>query len=645
MPVDRIIVKDSKSEGAPMGVRLTLGKRIASGIILMLMLMAVVGGAGYYGLTRVSGVMELYKDVQVLQGDVAAFKEQSDQYMLAVLRADKNAKATTLKNTLSELDKGSGMVGQIKLIPGITEEWEKQLESAGEMIGKYRAAFNAYVLSEEQRDKLDPEINGFHQAILAEMKKISLWTEEMVMTGEVSIGLARNYFARASAENWTKTEEGLGKFKKSIDDWHKKVENSDQLRPVAESIEAKFEGFQKALNAYKSEVAKQAQFQSNMDQSKDKLYALCAELGQMSAKTLQGQTRLSNRIILWVFCAALLIGILYAFISTRRIVGRVNKVIGGITEGVEEVSACSGQLAQASQDLADGASHQAASIEETSSSLEEISSRVKQNAEHAGEGKNMMAEVKEIVGKVSKNMGDMAVAIEKINSSSHETDKIVKTIDEIAFQTNLLALNAAVEAARAGEAGAGFAIVADEVRNLALRAADAARNSAQLIGDTIKAVKEGSDITLAAQASFKENMEISSKVSALVEEIAGASGEQAEGIEQVNKAVAEMDKLTQKNASGAEESASLSHEMNGQAENMKRFVRDLVDLVHGENGGQVTARKIPGVEGKGRPSAAGADPDFFLAPKCLPKTRPAQESRQLTPGKIISMDEEGLKDF
>ncbi len=573
-------------------VNLTLGKRIASGIILILMLTAVVGGAGYYGLMQVSSVMGLYKEVQVLQGDVAGFKERSDQYMLAAYRADKDAKVAAVKNTLSQLDKGYAAVDGIKASLSLREEYRKQLESAEEMIREYREAFNAYVLSEEHRDKLDPEINGNYEAMLADMKKASLWTEEMVMTGEVSISMARSYFSRTSAENWRKAEEGVARFERCINDWRQKVENSEELRPVADSIKTKFAVFQKGLEEYKKEVVKQGQLRSDMDQKKNKLYTLCAGLGEISEKTLQGQTRLSNRIIIGVFCAALLIGILYAFASTRRIVGRVNTVIGGITDGTEGVSTCSNQLTKASQDLADGASHQAASIEETSSSLEEISSRVKQNAEHASEAKTMMAEVKEIVGKVSKNMGDMAVAIEKINLSSHETDKIIKTIDEIAFQTNLLALNAAVEAARAGEAGAGFAVVAGEVRNLALRAADAAKNTAQLIGDTIKSVKEGNQITLATQASFRENMEISSKISALVEEIAGASKEQAEGIEQVNKAVAEMDKLTQQNASGAEESASVAREMNGQAENMKRFVQDLVALVHGRPDNQVMAGRI-----------------------------------------------------
>jgi methyl-accepting chemotaxis protein len=178
-------------------------------------------------------------------------------------------------------------------------------------------------------------------------------------------------------------------------------------------------------------------------------------------------------------------------------------------------------------------------------------------------------------------MEKLTISMKDISEASEETQKIVKTIDEIAFQTNLLALNAAVEAARAGEAGAGFAVVADEVRNLAMRAADAAKNTSGMIEGTVKKIKDGSDLVTTTNEAFTEVATSASKVGELVGEIAAASNEQAQGIEQVNRAVAEMDKVTQQNAANAEESAGASEEMRGQAEQMKDVIAELLVLVSG----------------------------------------------------------------
>jgi methyl-accepting chemotaxis protein len=256
-----------------------------------------------------------------------------------------------------------------------------------------------------------------------------------------------------------------------------------------------------------------------------------------------------------------------------------------LNEGADQVALASSQIQAASQSLAEGASEQAAGLEETSSSMEEMASMTKQNADNAVQVRAMMAEAGRIIEKVTCHMDEMARAMAAVMTSSQETAKIVKTIDEIAFQTNLLALNAAVEAARAGEAGAGFAVVADEVRNLALRAAEAARNTSNLIEGTVKAVRNGNDLTQSTQDSFRENVDISGKVAKLVEEISAASQEQAQGIDQINRALAEMDKTVQQNAASAEEAASAAEEMNSQSDRLRGLVGDLSSVVEGRRNG------------------------------------------------------------
>ncbi len=281
---------------------------------------------------------------------------------------------------------------------------------------------------------------------------------------------------------------------------------------------------------------------------------------------------IGTMVVLLVLISALVI---------RSIVGTTNRVVVGLDEVANQVAGASGQVASASQQLASGASEQAASLEEISSSLEEMSSMTRQNAANAHNVSNLMRETKETVGSAKQSMEKLITSMGEISRASDETSKIIKTIDEIAFQTNLLALNAAVEAARAGESGAGFAVVADEVRNLAMRAAEAAKNTAVLIEGTVKKVKEGSDLVNETDNDFHRVTVSVGKSSELVGEITEASSEQAQGIEQINRAVSEMDHIVQQNAANAEETASASEEMNGQTLQMKGLVGDLIDLVKG----------------------------------------------------------------
>jgi len=240
----------------------------------------------------------------------------------------------------------------------------------------------------------------------------------------------------------------------------------------------------------------------------------------------------------------------------------------------EQISAASNQISQGAQSVAEATSNQASSIEQISSSLEEINSLTSSNADNAQNGLKLADLAVLAVEEGSKAMEKMNQAMQAILTSSQETAKIIKTIDEIAFQTNLLALNAAVEAAHAGEVGKGFAVVAEEVKNLALRSAEAAQNSNGLIEEAGKNSTVGSNIVEQVNESFNRMKEQFIKVKTIVTEIVASSEEQAQGVKQITGGVGEMNRSTQQNAANAEESASAAEELSGQSGELKRMVEE-----------------------------------------------------------------------
>ncbi|HLP08606.1 MAG TPA: methyl-accepting chemotaxis protein [Opitutaceae bacterium] len=279
-----------------------------------------------------------------------------------------------------------------------------------------------------------------------------------------------------------------------------------------------------------------------------------------------------------------LIVLVAVFFVMRRLLLRPLLAITDALRGAAgHVSSAAGQVSGTSKSLADGASAQAAAIEETSASLEEIGGQARRNADNATTARSHTEAAHQTTSRGNQEMERMLVAVREIKSASDNIARILKTIDEIAFQTNLLALNAAVEAARAGEAGAGFAVVADEVRALAQRAAAAAKETAGRIEDSIHKSDLGVDLSAKVATNLGEIATQSGSVHQLVAEIATASQEQTRGLEQISRAITQVDQVTQANAAHAEETAAAAEVLDTQAATLLHNVDTLLRLVTGSS--------------------------------------------------------------
>lgn len=305
--------------------------------------------------------------------------------------------------------------------------------------------------------------------------------------------------------------------------------------------------------------------------------------GAFHSKRLSSAVLTGEKLIAVLSLLGLCIGLAFSVYTVKKTNAQLSEIIGAVSTGAGTVASISNQVSTASQQLAEGSSEQAAALEETSASLEEMSSMSKRNADNAEQCKGIMDETRLSMQEVKQATDSMTEAIAKVKKSSDETSKIVKTIDEIAFMTNILALNAAVEAARAGEAGAGFAVVAEEVRNLALRSAQASKETALKLEESAKYANMSVVSTQQVSTALERTIGNADKVAQLVAEITTASNEQNQGVGQVNTAVSQMDKVTQSNAANAEEAAAAALELTGQSDSLESAVENLQTLVGGKS--------------------------------------------------------------
>jgi methyl-accepting chemotaxis protein len=425
-----------------------------------------------------------------------------------------------------------------------------------------------------------------------------------VLTLNECAALARdNIFAcqqfaeTTSAEQRKEIEDRIAANRTRVDDLFRKYDaliSDNEDRRLFEETKRTREAFVKVRGPYLELVR-----QDKTDEHKKMLVELVIPAYEASVKAIDADVEYNKRLgrdasvaakaaarsSIILICVALGLALILASVLAWQIVRSTTRVLRNLAtdldQGATQTASAARHVSAASQTLSSGTTEQAASVEETSASLEEISTMIRSTADNAEKAKTLAGEAHAVAQAGIHTMVEMTQAMAAIDRSSAEVAKIVKNIDEIAFQTNILALNAAVEAARAGEVGAGFAVVADEVRSLAQRSAAAAKETAEKIEAAIASSRNGSQSCDKVRESLTQ---IASKVSStdsLVGEIATAAREQAQGIGQINTAIAQVDQVTQTNSASAEESANAAEELDAQAASLKDMVGRLRQLVGG----------------------------------------------------------------
>jgi methyl-accepting chemotaxis protein len=589
---------------------LTIGRRIALGFSLVLILLGAVAATAWFALGSSGHRLSLYAGSTEETNNVAGVESAMLGVKLSVnefLATGSAASAESYKQAKANLD------GQIQAaLKSITDPARAaELREAVTLLGKYDASFQNVMGTTGQmdvvvRDQLTPQgqaiakgldtilasarnngdMNGAFQvsSALKSYFESSSEANSYLLTSKAEYANAAKVHIKAVADAVVRLQKDQAELVK-LDETLKDEAKDALLVKIATAATGYGAGLEQII-AFKEQ--RNAILRDELEVIAPRFTAALVRLRQ-AVTTFQSQlgqtghneqTR-SETIVLSCTVGAGILGLIVAWLIIRGITRPILKIAKQLAVESAQTHAAALQVSSASQSMADGASRQAASLEESSASLHEMASMTSRNSESAQSAKGLAAEARTTADAGTRDMTAMREAMTAIKSSSSEISKIIKTIDEIAFQTNILALNAAVEAARAGEAGAGFAVVAEEVRNLAQRSAQAAKETAAKIADASSKSEQGASISGQVAGSLDKIVERIRQLDEMVGGIAQASTEQSEGIGQLNQAVAGMDKITQSNAALAQQSASSAEEMKAQSAQVKTAVNDLLRMVQG----------------------------------------------------------------
>lgn len=588
---------------------LTIGRRIALGFTLVFLLLGTVAAIAWFALGASGRKLSEYagsaKETNTAAGLTSAMIEVKlhvNEY-LAVSTAEQVEVYKTVKQKLDQ-----GMIAAAAVIAD--PERASQVTEASKLLVQYDQAFLKIIATTAKldavvADQLAPrgdEITRGLQQVLTDARgngdmnaafKVSNALKAYFECSSLANSFlltARADFAEGAKKSIGAVADAIGRMQKDQEELEKldaslKDEDKDALLRTLTVAAA---GYAKALDeiiASKQErnsiIARLNQIAPEFTNALLRVKDSVTEFQTNLEQRMRAEQRSSEVQVLASTVGGSLIGIFIAWLVIRSITRPISRVANQLASESDQTHAAALKVAEASQSMSDGATRQAASLEQSSASLHEMASMTTRNSAGAQTAKALAAEARATADAGAKDMTAMRGAMSAIQTSSTEIAKIIKTIDEIAFQTNILALNAAVEAARAGEAGAGFAVVAEEVRSLAQRSAQAAKETAAKIADASSKSEQGAQISTQVAGSLDSIVQKIRQLDEMVGSIAQASHEQSEGIGQLNQAVAGMDQITQSNAALAQQSAISAEDLQGQSAQVRAAVGELMKMVHG----------------------------------------------------------------